>query len=149
VPVDELLTELSTAATLAPLRHAPAPRRPASLCSGSVSGPPQWGKELYADATLVEADADREKMLPRFALERHIVGLFGTASEAEELPVADETSEVTSSTLEPPFTEQPPLVELGVTLSTERAARLAEQKQARHDWYATNGEPERSIQRGS
>jgi transposase len=106
-----------------------------------------WGKELYADATLVEADADRDKMLPRFAVERHIVGLFRTASKAEELPAADETSEATSSTLEPPLEEQPPLVELGLTLSTERVARLAEQKQARHDWYAANGEPDRSIQR--
>jgi len=28
-----------------------------------------WGKELYAAATLVEANADRDKMLPRFAVD--------------------------------------------------------------------------------
>src|SRR6266508_3191463 len=28
-----------------------------------------WGKQLYADATLVEANADRDKLLPRFAVE--------------------------------------------------------------------------------
>src|SRR6266571_4277573 len=38
-----------------------------------------WGKELYADATLVEANADRDKMLPRFAVEAHLRQLFGTA----------------------------------------------------------------------
>ncbi len=38
-----------------------------------------WGRELYADATLVEADADRDKMLPRFAVEQHLKGLFGPA----------------------------------------------------------------------
>jgi transposase len=36
-----------------------------------------WGKELYADATLVEANADRDKMLPRFAVEAHLHQLFG------------------------------------------------------------------------
>src|SRR5689334_11490709 len=40
-----------------------------------------WGKELYADATLVEANADRDKMLPRFAVEAHLHQLFGAAYE--------------------------------------------------------------------
>src|SRR5262245_48234664 len=31
-----------------------------------------WGQELYADGTLVEANADRDKMLPRFAVEAHL-----------------------------------------------------------------------------
>ncbi len=48
-----------------------------------------WGKELYADATLVEANADRDNMLPRFAVEAHLHQLFGTAYE----PPSCETSE--------------------------------------------------------
>jgi len=48
-----------------------------------------WGKELYADATLVEADADRDKMLPRFAVEAHLHQLFGAAYE----PPKSEASE--------------------------------------------------------
>jgi transposase len=38
-----------------------------------------WGKEVYADATLVEANADRDNMLPRFAVEAHLQQLFGAA----------------------------------------------------------------------
>ena len=34
------------------------------------------GKELYADGTLVEANADRDKMLPRFAVEAHLQQLL-------------------------------------------------------------------------
>jgi transposase len=39
-----------------------------------------WGKELYADGTLVEANADRDKMLPRFAVEAHLQHRCGPAS---------------------------------------------------------------------
>jgi hypothetical protein len=38
--------------------------------------------------------------------------------------------------------------ELGVNLPPERRAALAAQNQTRHDWYARNGEPDRSIKRG-
>jgi hypothetical protein len=38
-----------------------------------------WGKELYADGTLVDADADRDKISSRFAVEQHLRGLFGAA----------------------------------------------------------------------
>lgn len=103
-----------------------------------------WGKELYADATLVEADADRDKMLPRFAVERHIVGLFRAAREPDEPPVADKTTEAMG---EPETRFGAPPAGIGVELSTARAARLDEQNQVRHDWYAANGEPDRSVQR--
>ena len=33
-----------------------------------------WGKELYFDSTQVEANADRDKMLPRFYVTRRTVG---------------------------------------------------------------------------
>jgi transposase len=108
-----------------------------------------WGRQLYADATLVEADADRDKMLPRFAVERHIVGLFRTAREPDEPPDADETTEGARSAPEPSLGGHSPPAELEVVLSAEQAARLAEQNETRYDWYAANGEPDRSIQRGS
>jgi hypothetical protein len=38
-----------------------------------------WGQALYADGTLVEANADRDKMLPRFAVEAHLQQLFANA----------------------------------------------------------------------
>lgn len=109
-----------------------------------------WGKELYADATLVEADADRDKMLPRFAVERHIVGLFGPAAGPPKQPdLANETPEAVSSEPEASLDTNPAPRELGVVLSTEQATRLAEQNPVRPDWYAANGEPDRSVQRGS
>lgn len=100
-----------------------------------------WGKELYADATLVEADADRDKMLPRFAVERHLVGLFGTP-ESEPAREAHPSS-ITNETAPPP-----PAPDVGAALAPERAAQLAAQNQKCHDWYAHNGEPDRTIKRG-
>jgi transposase len=46
-----------------------------------------WGKELYFDGTQVEADADDDKMLPRFylqakqAMQAHVAALFPEQSE--------------------------------------------------------------------
>jgi transposase len=50
-----------------------------------------WGKELYFDATQVEANADRDKMLPRFyveAVNAHLAELFG----GETTPSPEESS---------------------------------------------------------
>lgn len=106
-----------------------------------------WGKELYADGTLVDANADRDKMLPRFAVEQHLRGLFGTAYEPRtEQGTAGAAVESPAEAVQPEPV-QPPPPELGADLPPERVARLAEQSEARHDWYARNGEPDRSVQR--
>jgi transposase len=99
-----------------------------------------WGKELYADATLVEADADRDKMLPRFAVERHLVELFG-AHESD--PAQDASPNLPPN--EPPVAS--PVPDIGAQLPSERMASLEAQNHSRHDWYARNGEPDRSIKR--
>jgi transposase len=58
-----------------------------------------WGQELFADATLAEANADRDKMLPRFAFEAHLKRLFGPAyvppgsSDGTTTPQSDELSD--------------------------------------------------------
>jgi transposase len=112
-----------------------------------------WGEELFADATLVEANADRDKMLPRFAVEAHLRQLFGEAYQ----PPADEEANQAASGEEsqpaapPPLPEPapPPSPELGATLAPERLAALNAQNERRLDWYARNGEPDRSIKRGS
>jgi transposase len=106
-----------------------------------------WGQELFADATLAEANADRDKMLPRFAFEAHLKRLFGDAYVPPGSP--DDTTTPPSNELgELP---QPkaglPVADLGAELSPERTAALEAQNQQRHDWYAQNGEPNRSIQR--
>src|SRR5262245_8443878 len=86
-----------------------------------------WGRELYADATLVEANADRDKMLPRFAVEAHLHQLFGAAyepprsetCEAEE-DIAD-TSAASSTVTEP---SAPRILEFPSDLPSEQRADL-------------------------
>jgi transposase len=60
-----------------------------------------WGRELYADATLVEANADRDNMLPRFAVEAHLRELFG---ETYQPPAPAEATLPPSGTTLPPAT---------------------------------------------
>ena len=111
-----------------------------------------WGKELYADATLVEANADRDKMLPRFAVEAHLHQLFGAAyeppkseaSEAQDAPAG--TSATSPSLTEPAATR---ILEFPADLPPGRSlADPAAHNQQRQDWYERNGEPDRSIKRG-
>ncbi len=47
-----------------------------------------WGKELYADATKVQANAALSSMKPRFAVEAHLAALF-----AQEVNEHKETNE--------------------------------------------------------
>jgi hypothetical protein len=47
-----------------------------------------WGKELYIDATKVQANASRDSVKPRFAVEAHLTELFAT--EANEEPPSSE-----------------------------------------------------------
>src|SRR3712207_6817904 len=52
-----------------------------------------WGKELYLDSTQVEANADRDKMLPRFyvaAVTEHLAALFPDVDRSEERRVGKE-----------------------------------------------------------
>jgi transposase len=110
-----------------------------------------WGKELYADATLVEANADRDKMLPRFAVEAHLHQLFGAAYEPPKSEASDAQEALAStSTAQSSVTEPPPQIrEFPTELPPEQLADLAAHNQERHDWYEHNGEPDRSIKRAS
>src|SRR5207244_1920560 len=49
-----------------------------------------WGKELYTDATKVEANASLDSVSPRFAIEAHLQQLF--ASEATDTPPSNEAA---------------------------------------------------------
>src|SRR5712691_5758728 len=42
-----------------------------------------WGKELYVDATKVNANASMESVKPRFAVEEHLRALFATEEKEE------------------------------------------------------------------
>jgi transposase len=78
------------------------------------------GKELYFDATKVDANASLDSIAPRFAVEAHLGGLFEEdegATEAEpeaSLPAADD-------------------------------AALRERNAARSDWIARNGRQRREV----
>jgi len=41
-----------------------------------------WGRELYVDGTKVAANAGKESVKPRFAVEAHLSSLFDTQTEA-------------------------------------------------------------------
>jgi hypothetical protein len=110
-----------------------------------------WGKELYADATLVEANADRDKMLPRFALEADLHQLFGAAyqppeSEASAVPDAGTDTLTASSRIA--VSSPTHVLEFPTDLPPDQFGALAAHNQERPDWYERNGEPDRSIKRG-
>ena len=94
-----------------------------------------WGKELDRDATQVEAHADRDKLVPRFYVEAINEPLAGLFPAAEELPP------VVQPLAAPPMP-------LAVALPVEIHAELASTNEARHDWLANLGRPDRTVQRG-
>jgi transposase len=89
-----------------------------------------WGKEIYVDATKVQANASLDSLEPRFAVEAHLQRVFA--------PDAGEGSKV--ETAEPPL--------LPVPLSDAAQDTLAARNQGRHDWLARDGEPDRTVIRG-
>jgi transposase len=96
-----------------------------------------WGKELYLDSTQVEANAARDKLLPRFyvdALNEHLAGLFPQAESSMEDPG--------------PLTEPSPRP-LPVDLPPDVEAELAAKQAPRHNWIAALGQPERNVMRGN
>ena len=97
-----------------------------------------WGKELYFDSTQVEANADRDKMLPRFyvdALNEHLAALFPEANANPQ----KETGLPAEPTPIPLPLDLPPTVE----------ADLAAKNAARHDWIAELGRPDRAETHGN
>src|SRR5215217_451782 len=90
-----------------------------------------WGKELYFDATQVKANASLDSIAPRFAVEAHLDELFTD-------DVADESG---------PEDEECRPIELPVTIAESERDQLALANEARHDWFARNGAPDRSIVR--
>src|SRR5439155_5580129 len=51
-----------------------------------------WGRELYIDSTKVQANASRDSVKPRFAVEAHLKELFATEEQEEPLPAVDAES---------------------------------------------------------
>ena len=91
-----------------------------------------WGKELYFDATQVDANASLDSIAPRFAVEAHLGELF-TDDVADELGSAEAES-------------QP--IELPVPITEAEREQLTRINEERHDWLARDGAPDRTILRG-
>lgn len=99
-----------------------------------------WGKELYVDATQVNANAASASLIPRFAVEAraaiqaHLAALFPT----EETPPPDPPGEeMPSQELGPP--------ELPVSLSEDARHGLTSENETRHDWLAEMGRQQREV----
>src|SRR3954469_26025827 len=99
-----------------------------SLATGLV-----WGKELYFDATKVEANASLDSVAPRFAVEAHLGALFAAADTPEDVDDGGEG-------------DGP--AQLPVALAAEARAELAAAAADRHDWIAEAGRPDRGVIRG-
>src|SRR5260221_1405181 len=99
-----------------------------------------WGKELYIDATRVDANASLDSLTTRFAFEareaiqKHLQELF--QEEDEQQPTAPDLS--------PIETDHHPMP-LPTSLSEEEQETLLAQQETRHDWYAKGGQQQREV----
>lgn len=114
-----------------------------------------WGKELYADATKVQANAALSSMKPRFAVEAHLHDLFEqSANEQEENEKEQQVPQVVSQPVMVadegdgqlhPASEQPLCLPVDEALQEE----LTQMNSQRHDWIERVGEPDRSVVHGN
>src|SRR5689334_5239608 len=102
-----------------------------------------WGRELYFDGTKVAANAGKESVKPRFAVEAHLSNLFGL--EAGE-PGDEEPAQQTAEGAAPTEAEglAVPLA-LPSSLPPEEYEQLAQRNAARHDWIEQVGAQDRSV----
>ncbi len=131
-----------------------------------------WGKELYADATKVQANAAVSSLKPRFAVEAHLENLFASGRTQEQtddldglqgdgsppdlspLGSPEQTSLAETSPgeghVEPVEQEEPPVPrQLHPSLDVALHEALTKVNSARHDWIERVGEPNREITRGN
>ena len=131
-----------------------------------------WGKELYFDATKVNANASMESVKPRFAVDKHLRELFSTGAKEEPEQVADaqqsaSTSEdgaprpeaireemtPTNQVQAPPTAVREPTVtapvSLPVSLQDTIRQDLTRTNEQRHNWIEQVGKPDREVIRGT
>jgi hypothetical protein len=85
-----------------------------------------WGKELYFDATKVEANASLESVAPRFFVEAHLEQLFEADSDEVDLCAGSTHT-------------------LPVSASDSATEELAASNAARHKWIAEEGRQNRQA----
>jgi len=109
-----------------------------------------WGKELYVDATKVNANASMESVKPRFAVEAHLATLFAAQTEEPGEETEQGPSQDEPASGEPSQPQQMPSpLELPTAISPEQRSELGQQNEERHDWIERQGQPDREVTRGS
>ena len=125
-----------------------------------------WGKELYADATKVQANAAISSLTPRFAVEAHLENLFSgesmqaQKSELERFEPDDSlvAKPIHAATVMPSIQEQEEAARqetasvpcpLHCALEATLHEELTKANSERHDWIERVGEPNREITRGT
>jgi hypothetical protein len=91
-----------------------------------------WGRELYFDGTKVAANAGKESVRPRFAVEAHLSSLF----ETEAVEPIDEAEQQNA---QEELAGSDPPVQLPVSLSLAAYAELSQHNAERHDWTRVRG----------
>jgi hypothetical protein len=107
-----------------------------------------WGRELYVDATQVQADAALDSLTARFAVEAraplqaHLAGLF---PEEMSLQVAQATPDQEYVGATPSLAPPTPPDPLPVVLGDLQREDLETTNAARHDWTAEGGRQQREV----
>jgi hypothetical protein len=110
-----------------------------------------WGNELYIDSTQVNANADLDSLIPRFAVEAraaiqtHLAALFLDEDSKPEPQQA--ATEVVAAPPEATSTEGvcPVPTPLPVVLPEAEQEELAQENAARHDWIVEEGRQQREV----
>src|SRR6266446_10720646 len=102
-----------------------------------------WGRELYIDATKVEANASLDSLTPRFAVEAHLANVFAeeTAAQTEQHTAQEEAT--ASEPGEQAEGEVP--MPLPVALSQEDREALCQHNEERYNWLEHLGAQDRSV----
>jgi hypothetical protein len=131
-----------------------------------------WGKELYVDATKVNANASLDSVKPRFAVDSHLRELFSTEEKGEPEQAShvepslstraafpshpdtireEQTSPDEAPVLAPSVGESAgaPPIQLPVCLEDAMREDLTRTNEQRHDWIEQKGRPQREVTRGS
>lgn len=109
-----------------------------------------WGKELYIDSTQVNANADMDSLMPRFAVEareavqQHLSALFAEETEQQESTEGTRGDVSVPETQQESAASQPP-TPLPVVLDETEREQLSRENAARHDWIVEEGRQQREV----
>ncbi len=111
-----------------------------------------WGKELYIDSTQVNANADLDSLIPRFAVEAreaiqtHLAALFSDQDTQPEPQIgASEAVAASPEATAPAAIACPVPLPLPVAEASPEREELTQESATRHDWIAEQGRPQREV----